>query len=126
MQACGKPFGVQPACLLWSSYWSNLWQTEGMKLSQNYYENMKLHGGGLVLTTDHNAFHSGINSINSQIAIQPFVGNFSIAWIPVDVTSPLMTFPNDMGAQIHDNSTPGQTPYGPQPNGRILYTVAWH
>ena len=109
-----------------SSYWNNLWQTEGMKLSQNYYENMKLHGGGLLLGTDHSAYHPGINSINSQIGIQPFVGEFNILWIPVDVTSPLMTYPNNMGAQLHDNSSPGQTPYGGQPNGRILYTVAWH
>ncbi len=109
-----------------SSYWSGRWQNEGLRLTKNYYENLKLAGGGLMLGTDHNDFHAGINSINSLIGLNPFVGNFSLTFIPVDVASPLMTFPNSMGAQLFDDSSPGQTPFGLQPNGRILYTVAWH
>ena len=37
-----------------------------------------------------------------------------------------MNTPNDMGTELSDDSSPGQTPYGIQPNGQILYTVAWH
>jgi hypothetical protein len=37
-----------------------------------------------------------------------------------------MTTPNDLGSQLHNNSSPGRAPYGVQPNGRILYPVAWH
>ncbi len=109
-----------------SSYWSGRWQGEGMRLTKNYYENMKLNGGGLLLGTDHNDFHAGINSINAAIGLNPFVGNFSLSFIPIDVASPLMTFPNNLGAQLFDDSSPGQTPFGLQPNGRILYSVAWH
>jgi len=109
-----------------SSYWSGRWQNEGRRLTQNYYENMKGSGGGLMLGTDHNEFHSGINSINQRININPFVGNFNLSFIPVDTASPLMIFPNNMGSQLFDDSSPGQTPFGLQPNGIILYSVAWH
>ncbi len=109
-----------------SSYWSNRYQNEGKRLSQNYYENLKLNGGGIFLGTDHNAYHSGINTINSNIGINPFVGNFSLTKIPVDTQSPLMTYPNYMGTELFDDSSPGQTPYGLQPNGMILYSLAWH
>lgn len=37
-----------------------------------------------------------------------------------------MTFPNNMGTAVSDDSTTGQAPFGLQPNGRMLYTVAWH
>ena len=37
-----------------------------------------------------------------------------------------MTVPNDLGGELMDDSTPGQAPYGLQPNGQILYTIAWH
>jgi hypothetical protein len=109
-----------------SSYWSGRWATEGQKLTENYYENMDDRGGGLMLGTDHDAYHSGINQINAGIGLNPFVGNFSLATIPVDTASPLMTVPNDMGTHLFDDSSPGQTPYGLQPSGDILYTVAWH
>ena len=109
-----------------SSYWYGHTPIEGQKLTENYYENMDARGGGLLLGTDHSTFQTGINNINAAIGLEPFVGNFSLANIPVDTASPLMTFPNDMGATLYDDSTPGQTPYGLQPNGDILYTVAWH
>ena len=109
-----------------SSYWNGRWQNEGQKLTQNYYENLHRHGGGLVLATDHYSFQTGINSINSQIGINPFFGEFSLSSIPVDTNSPLMNFPNSMGSQLYDDSTPGQTPFGLQPDNLILYTVAWH
>jgi len=109
-----------------SSYWGQMWKSEGQKLTENYYENMKLHGGGLLLGTDHNAFHSGINSINDLIQLERFSGNFSLNTIPVDTKHSLMTFPNTMGEELRDDSSPGQTPYGLQPNGKILYSLAWH
>lgn len=109
-----------------SSYWNGRWNTEGRNLTANYYYNMKLRGGGLFLGTDHNSYNPGINTVNAGIGIEPFFGNFSLTYIPVDVLNPLMTEPNDLGVQLFDDSSPGQTPYGLQPNGRILYTVAWH
>jgi len=78
------------------------------------------------LGTDHNGSHSGINTVNNLIGIQPFSGKFILSWIPVDTSSSLMTFPNNLGEYLRDDSSPGQTPYGLQPNGRILYSVAWH
>lgn len=109
-----------------SSYWNGRWQGEGMALSENYYHNLDLRGGGLVLTTDHAPYQGGINEINALIGIQPFVGSFYLNTIPVDVDNPLMNTPNDLGTTLYDDSSPGQTPYGLQPNGAILYTVAWH
>ena len=43
---------------------------------QNYATQLDLRGGGLMLGTDHNAFQSGINDINSLIGINPFHGSF--------------------------------------------------
>ncbi|MHB9035901.1 MAG: fibronectin type III domain-containing protein [Armatimonadota bacterium] len=110
-----------------SSYWYGRYASEGQKLSENYYTNLKSNGGGLVLGTDHVPYQSGINTLNQLIGLSPFHGEITRTDpIPVDTTSPLMTIPNDMGAQLFNNSTPGITPYGLQPNGRILYTLAWH
>ncbi|MCK5000241.1 MAG: hypothetical protein KAS23_11925, partial [Anaerohalosphaera sp.] len=109
-----------------SSYWNGRHTGEGQKLTENYYENTKAHGGGIILGTDHTAFQPGINEINRLIGLEPFKLDFSLSRIPVDTASPLMTFPNNMGVDLFDDSSPGQTPFGLQPNGRILYTVAWH
>ncbi len=109
-----------------SSYWSGRWQTEGRLLSENYYVNLRDVGGGLMIGTDHNVFQAGVNTLNQLIGILPFSGNFSLSFIPVDQSNPLMNMPNDMGTQLFDDSSPGQTPFGIQPNGRLLYTVAWH
>ena len=109
-----------------SSYWSGRWTGEGQSLTENYYENIMLGGGGLVLGTDHSDFQRGINEINAGIGLEPFLGNFSLSRIPVDTNSPLMTSPNNLGSDLFDDSSPGQTPFGLQPSGQILYTVAWH
>ena len=87
---------------------------------------MDVRGGGLLLATDHAAYQPGINEINGLIGLEPFHGSFNLNTIPVDTASPLMTLPNDMGPVLSDDSSPGQTPYGLQPNGDIMYTVAWH
>jgi hypothetical protein len=109
-----------------SSYWQGRWQNEGRRLTQNYYENMRIRGGGILLGTDHSSFQGGINTINNLIGIAPFFGTFNLTKIPVDPGNPLMNTPNNMGVELWDDSSPGQTPYGLQPNGRILYTLAWH
>lgn len=111
---------------IFSSYGSGRWQSEGLKLSQNYYENLKSRQGGLILGTDHDAFQTGINSVNAAIGLNLFSGNFNLPKIPVDTANPLMTTPNNMGSELFDDSTPGLTPFGLQPNGQILYSVAWH
>lgn len=109
-----------------SSYWNGRWASEGMALTDNYYTNMDVRGGGLLLGTDHDPYQGGINEINSMIGIEPFFGSFNLSTIPVDTDNPLMNTPNDLGPELYDDSSPGQTPYGIQPNGQILYTVAWH
>lgn len=108
-----------------SSYWSGL-EASSKLLTQNYFANLEAAGGGLVLGTDHDSFQGGINEINTLIGLQPFSGSFALDLIPVDVAHPLMTTPNILGTSLPDDSTPGQVPFGLQPNGRILYTVAWH
>ena len=131
-EAIGDWFNADPSqaivcdARIISSYWSGRWQDEGTRLSENYYENIQQAGGGLMLGTDHNAYHSGINSVNAAIGVEAFSGSFNLPLIPVDTGNPLMTTPNDMGSQLYDDSSPGQTPYGLQPNGRILYSAAWH
>ncbi len=109
-----------------SSYWSGRWTGEGQNLTENYYTNLDVRGGGILLGTDHQPYQGGINEINAQIGLDSFQGTFSLTTIPVDTANPLMNTPNDLGSELYDDSTPGQTPYGLQPNGQILYTVAWH
>lgn len=108
-----------------SSYWTGL-EASAKLLTQNYFANLQTAGGGLVLGTDHDGFQQGINEINALIGLQPFSGAFTLDVLPVDVGHQLMTTPNVLGASLPDDSTPGQVPFGLQPNGRILYTVAWH
>ncbi|MCK4627042.1 MAG: hypothetical protein KAV00_17145, partial [Phycisphaerae bacterium] len=90
-QAIGDWFNTDPSRVvicdsrMISSYWNGRCTNEGQNLTENYYENMKIRGGGLLLGTDHDVFQSGINSINAHIGLQPFVGNFSLTYIPVDV-----------------------------------------
>lgn len=109
-----------------SSFWFGRWLDEGQRLAENYYVNMAQAGGGLMLGTDHDVYHAGINSINALIGLSPFSGFFSASTIPVDAASPLMTSPNDLTAGLFDDSTTGQVPFGLQHNGRVLYPIAWH
>ncbi len=109
-----------------SSYWDFRYLDEGQRLTENYYFNLRVRGGGLLLGTDHSVFVSGINTVASLIGINTFFGTFSLVTIPVDTGNPLMNTPNDMGTVLWDDSSPGQTQYGVQPNGRFFYTLAWH
>ncbi len=71
---------------------SGRWQHEGLRLTENYYQNLRAAGGGLFLGTDDAAFQSGINSINAAIGIDPFSGLVSWSTIPggVDATPPFV------------------------------------
>ncbi len=69
-----------------SSYWNGRHTSEGQNLTENYYENMKLHGGGLMLGTDHSSYVSGINTVNSLIGINMFFGDFNLIFIPALMT----------------------------------------
>lgn len=101
---------------------------------QNYAAQLSLNGGGLVLGTDHNDYHAGINTINSLIGIDPFFGffgQFPTSQAQVDVASPLFVPIGPCTANpslpcINDNSTTGFVPTGLQPNGLFLTPVAYH
>ena len=113
-----------------SSYWKEDRLDEGKKLTENYYENMNARGGGILLGTDHditgNNFQTGINEINRIVGLDLFHGTVYTTDISVDTQSPLMTFPNNMGASLFNATHTGETPYGSQPNGTMLYPVAWY
>jgi len=111
-----------------SSYWYNRNKTEGKLLSQNYYENMKIRNGGLLLGTDHDAFHTGINLINEKISISTFKGNIPVSEdkkISIDTKHPLMNFPNKIDS-LMDDSSPGRAPNGRFSDNIYLHYVAWH
>jgi hypothetical protein len=118
-----------------SSYWNGRYSSEGTALTKNYYENLRSRDGGLLLGTDHGlgpgnseylTYQNGINSINALIGLNLFTNDFGNSRIPVDTNSPLFTFPNNLGTNLFADSSPGQVPFGIQPNGRILYTLAWY
>jgi cysteine-rich repeat protein len=107
------------------SYWSGRYATEGRVLAENYFENLRAVGGGLLLSTDHNVFANfGANEIGALIGIDPFIGNFSGAF-PVDTGNPLMNTPNLIESLFNDTTT-SQAPFGLQPNGLILDAVGFH
>jgi len=108
-----------------SSYWSGRFATEGRILAENYFHNLRAEGGGLLLSTDHDAFaNSGANDIGALIGIDPFIGNFGGPF-PVDQGNQLMNTPNLITALFNDSST-SQAPFGLQPNGLILDAVGFH
>jgi cysteine-rich repeat protein len=108
-----------------SSYFAGRHTTEGRILAENYFHNLRAEGGGLLLSTDHDAFANiGANTIGELIGIDPFIGNFGGAF-PVDTTNPLMNTPNLIKSLFNDTTT-GQAPFGLQPNGLILDAVGFH
>jgi len=109
-----------------ASYWQDRWQEEGLKLTQNYYENLAAHGGGLVLLTDHNTFQTGINSINDRIGLNRFSGHLGPALLTQDLNHPLMKAPNLLSGGLANDSSPGLAPSGVQPGGRELVPIAWN
>ena len=101
---------------------------------QNYAAQLDGVGGGLVLGTDHNAYHSGINTINDLIGIDRFTGFYDTPPLEayVDPASPLYvgalencTFDPTQKC-INDNSSTGFAPTGLQASGMYLTPVAYH
>jgi hypothetical protein len=111
---------------------SSAWNNESVWI-QNYALELMDSGrtGGLVLGTDHDAFVSGINSINLAIDIALFQGTLFPSQAVVDVNSPLYTatgvFDCGTGQKcVWDNSSPSYAPTGLQANGQTLTPVAFH
>jgi hypothetical protein len=109
-----------------SSFWNGRSSGEGRKVTQNYYYNLMVRGGGLVLATDHDEFFNfGMNNLNAALGLNPFVGNFPNQAFPLDEGHPLTTEPHILTGLFNDSST-GQAPFGVQPNGRTLRTIGYH
>jgi len=104
----------------------DLWHPPASKeIIHNYYVNLKEHGGGAVYITDHDAFClSMYNKVMANIGYDGCFGSFYGA-LPFDVQNILMEYPNKISFLYNDSST-GAVPYGPQPNGEILYSLAWY
>ncbi|HEY9172717.1 MAG TPA: LamG-like jellyroll fold domain-containing protein, partial [Verrucomicrobiae bacterium] len=109
-----------------ASYRNDRWQSEGLRLTENYYENLKRAGGGLVLATDFSFFLFGMSSLNDHLGLRPFRDEFIEPSIQVDPGSPLMTYPNNLGTSLPADYGMGQAPFGLQPNGLILYGAGWY
>jgi hypothetical protein len=125
-----------------SERWTNLGNGLGTggepEWIQNYADQIEAANGGtgmgMVLGTDHNDYHSGINSINAAIGIDPFTGFYYTSPLEafVDPLSPLYvpsleTCSSDATKQcINDNSSTGFAPTGLQTNGQYLTPVAYH
>ncbi len=134
-----------------ATLWNNLYLTSGMTISANYYHNLRVRGGGLMLGTDHGAvfsgvgprngsgvFVDGINSINDRIGIGRFWGDpgGSVAGMQLSDNNPVRNIPNNLGSGVNSQSSPSNAPTGFQqtsnvapgvvPLQRTFYTVAWH
>lgn len=121
-----------------SERWTNLSNGLGTggepEWIQNYADQIEAAGGGMVLGTDHDDYHFGINSINAAIGINPFTGFYHTPPLEafVDPLSPLFvsgleTCSSDATKNcINDNSSTGFAPTGLQPNGQFLTPVAYH
>ena len=130
LRASGKVyanFGKKMKKYLYESMWAGPPRFGGKcDVEDSAHALIRLDGG---VTFEMNTTWAGNfpdDSVNDLIGLEQFSGNFSLPYIPVDTSNPLMATPNDMGSQLFDDSSPGQSPYGLQPNGRLLYTVAWH
>ncbi len=99
--------------------------TNSQPLIQNYYYNLKKSGGGMVFLTDDQRFVSGLNRVFNGIGIKPIGGQVYSEPLPFDNLNPLMSSPNLIAALNNQTST-GEVPFNIQPNGRVLYTAAWH
>jgi len=101
---------------------------------RNYAAQLAGVGGGMVLGTDHDDYHGGINTINTLININPFSGFYYTPPLEavVDPLSPLYLAslpPCSFDATqrcIDDSSSTGFVPTGLQPNGQFLSPVAYH
>lgn len=104
----------------------DLWHPPASKkVIQNYYVNLKERGGGVVYITDHDSYCNYLfNHLMAAIGYNGCFGNFG-GGLPFDAGNVLMTYPNTITLLYNDSST-GAVPVGPQPNGEILYSLAWY
>ena len=104
----------------------DLWHPPHSKeIIENYYVNLHERGGGAVYITDHDAFCSQMfNQLMAAIGYEACFGNFAGS-LPFDPKNVLMTTPNTIELLWNDSST-GAVPAGLQPNGEILYSLAWY
>ena len=104
----------------------DLWHPPASKkLIQNYYVNLKERGGGAVYMSDHNDYCNYMfNNVMAKIGYNACFGNFG-GGLPYDSGNQLLKYPNKITMLYNDSST-GAVPYGPQPNGEILYSLAWY
>jgi len=98
---------------------------EKSDVMENYYINLKERGGGVVYGTDHNQFCDYMyNHVMNLIGYDPCFSSFG-GFLPFDEDNVLMKYPNKIELLWNDTST-GGVAYGPQPNGEILYSLAWY
>ena len=108
-----------------ASYWTGQWQTNGQLLTNNYYENLKLNGGGLLLATDHPDDHPDINSICEKINITKFGELAGYKTVKTDSSCSIMSYPNELGDVLGTTSHSSKVSFGKQPNGAYLFCIAW-
>jgi len=108
-----------------ASYWMGNWQTVGKELTVNYYENLKLNAGGLVLATDHPDDQPDINAICNQLDISDFGAMTTYKSVEIDPASHLMSYPNHLDLYLESTYEASMVPTGKQSNGIQLYCVAW-
>ena len=108
-----------------ASYWMGNWETIGKELTANYYENLKLNGGGLLLATDHPDNHPDINAICEQIGISHFGTMTTYNSVKIDRACHLMSYPNQFDTYLESSYQASMAPTGIQSNGSHLYCVAW-
>ncbi len=137
-----------------ATLWNGLNTTQGNAINDNYYENLRIRGGGLMLGTDHGGgtsprngtgvYVTGINVINDRIGIGRFYGDpgGSVSGMPANDPNPLRNIPNNIAFNnsgvlgVRSDSSPGNAPTGFQdasntavgviPLARTFYTLAWH
>jgi len=108
-----------------SSFWNGRAGGEGRLLVENYYYNLAIRAGGLVLATDHYVFSvEGMDQLTAALGLDSFGGEFYGSF-PLDTNHPLARTPNLLTSLSNDSST-GQAPFGLQPNGKVLHTFGYH
>jgi hypothetical protein len=108
-----------------ASYWMGNWETIGKELAENYYENLKLNGGGLLLATDHPDNQPDLNAICKQICISDFGTMTTYNSVKTDRSCHLLSYPNQFDAYLESSFQASMVPTGKQANGSYLYCVAW-
>lgn len=95
----------------------------------NYYENLKIRGGGLFVGFDHGPEHVSVaNYIAEKLNFDTFAGSASANPLLVDTSHPLIGYPrmiSDPPKLIGGTSIIDTMSHGLQTNGLFLYGVGW-